>query len=179
MRLPRTQKDYLHGDRVRARITKKGDGSQLAEVEILSLERRTEETLLARIVQKGGKRYLSILRELGSYETPGVSIPPEAQDTDIFLVRFTREGKLIIMSKFSDTGAFDHEERILFFLAGTRMEFSKHVEAEAQRFQEEKETTLKYAISKRRDFRQDFVFTIDGADAKDLDDAISIRQDKQ
>lgn len=85
----------------------------------------------------------------------------------------------MIVSKFADGESFDIEERILFFTAGIRMDFPKQVESGAQRFVEEKETTLKYAISKRRDFRKDFVFTIDGRDAKDLDDAISIVRDEQ
>jgi hypothetical protein len=78
VRIPRTQKDYVHGDRVRARITKRADGSELAEVTILSLEHRSEEVLLARIIAKHGKRYIGVLGELGFYETTVFTMPPHA-----------------------------------------------------------------------------------------------------
>jgi len=179
VRLPRAQKEYLHGDRVRANLTKRPEGSQLAEVEILALESRTKEQLLARIITKSGKRYVSVLRDFGYYESSLVSLPSDAHEDDIFLVRFTPDGKMIIVNKFADGESFDTDERVLFFAAGIRMDFSKQVDAEAERFQREKETNLKYALPKRRDFRKDLVFTIDGADAKDLDDAISITRDEQ
>ncbi len=177
VRLPRTQRDYIHGDRVRARITRRADGSQLAEVEVISLVGRSRETLLAKIVAKGGKRYLSVLKEFGFYETTHVKFPPETTEDDIFVIRFTPDGAPMIVSKFSDSGAFDYDERLLFFVSGTRMDFAPAVEAEAARIQSEKIQTREHISPIRRDFRDRFVFTIDGADAKDLDDAISIEQD--
>lgn len=94
------------------------------------------------------------------------------------MVKFSREGKLNILNKFADGETFDIEERVLFFLSGTRMEFPYAVEVEAKSIQQDKKSTIDHALSKRRDFRGKTVFTIDGADAKDLDDAISIEQDK-
>lgn len=59
------------------------------------------------------------------------------------------------------------------------MDFSPQIESEAGKIQWEKEKTIQFAAKKRCDFRDVFTFTIDGADAKDLDDAISMQQDAQ
>lgn len=69
----------------------------------------------------------------------------------------------------------EHEVEIHSILAeyGLPREFPKEVEAEAEAIQEkisEKE------IKKRRDFRDVLTFTIDPKDAKDFDDALSLRK---
>ena len=135
VRLPRTQKEYLDGDRVRARITKRADGSQLSEVQILSLEQRTQKTLLARIIPKNGKRYISVLSEFGYYETHLIQIPTDIEEDDVLHVRFALTGKLTIVGKFAKSSNFDYQEKLLFFLSGTRMDFSPQIEHEAERMQ--------------------------------------------
>ncbi len=43
---------YVHGDRVRAKIVKRGDSTRMSEVSIISIVGRSREALLARIVIK-------------------------------------------------------------------------------------------------------------------------------
>lgn len=57
---------------------------------------------------------------------------------------------------------------------GIPSEFSKGLRAEAKRVSEEPITAEE--IAKRRDLRDEAILTIDSADAKDLDDAISIKK---
>lgn len=75
------------------------------------------------------------------------------------------------MQKFAKKNDFDVDERILFATSGIRTEFSKKVVDEAKQKDHDESS-----ISHRRDFRDWYTLTIDGADAKDLDDAISIRE---
>lgn len=69
----------------------------------------------------------------------------------------------------------DHDVEIHSILAeyGLPREFPKPVEAEAARVSE---TISKEEIAKRRDFRDTLTFTIDPKDAKDFDDALSIKK---
>ncbi len=72
------------------------------------------------------------------------------------------------MQKFANSDDFDKEEKILFSMAHVRTFFPESVEKEAQE--------LQFVLSpKRKDFRDWHTLTIDGSDAKDLDDALSIR----
>lgn len=57
---------------------------------------------------------------------------------------------------------------------GIPIEFSKGLRAEAKRVSEEPITAEE--IAKRRDLRDEAILTIDSADAKDLDDAISVKK---
>lgn len=59
---------------------------------------------------------------------------------------------------------------------GIPSEFSKGLRAEAKRVSEEPITAEE--IAKRRDLRDEAILTIDSADAKDLDDAISVKKTK-
>jgi hypothetical protein len=66
---------------------------------------------------RNNKKYISILRDFGYYESILAPIPADALEDDIFLVRFNRDGKLIIINKFAGAESFDIEERVLFFTA--------------------------------------------------------------
>lgn len=59
---------------------------------------------------------------------------------------------------------------------GIPSEFSKGLRAEAKRVSEEPITAEE--IAKRRDLRDEAILTIDSADAKDLDDAISVKKNE-
>lgn len=68
----------------------------------------------------------------------------------------------------------DHEVEIHAILAeyGLPRDFPKEIELEAESIPEQ---ITEAEIAKRRDFRQTLTFTIDPADAKDFDDAISFK----
>lgn len=111
-----------------------------------------------------------------------MTLGENTEEGDIFLVRFSSETQIQIIKKFANTDAFDREEQILFFLSGIRLEFSPGVLAAAEQARASETYLLDPSLESkkhqaRRDFRDRPVFTIDGADAKDLDDAISVHRD--
>ena len=71
-------------------------------------------------------------------------------------------------------GEHDVEMRSIVYESGFEIDFPKEVEVEANAWKEryEKEDKLK----DRKDFRETTTFTIDPADAKDFDDAISLKE---
>ena len=71
----------------------------------------------------------------------------------------------------------DHETEIQSIILdrGIDTTFPEAVNAEAHALERSEKPLNQTEISKRRDFRQTFTFTIDPADAKDFDDAISFK----
>ena len=81
------------------------------------------------------------------------------------------EGKVIrVLGKSGENEAEIHSIMAEF---GLPFEFDKGVESQAKRI---KDDITEEEISKRRDFRDITTFTIDPLDAKDFDDALSLRQ---
>lgn len=193
---------YVHGDSVKARIAKRSDGDKLSEVEVISLLHRSEEVLLATIVLLRGKKYLEVRREQGSFRIALPSDVKHYQIGDIIACKFLRDGVFKPLHRFARDGEYDIEERLILFLSGAHTEFSQTVIAESEALTSPKigenpwelpdrlsplhegetlpvtkispEQPLFFSRGNRIDFRNWYTLTIDGADAKDLDDAISI-----
>jgi ribonuclease R len=166
------QKWYVHGDLVKARISKKWDGSRMAEVEIIHLIKRSKEILLAKIISRNNKKYIKITPEQWSLEVVSLSIDDTYNNGDIVSVRFQTNDTIKIIGLFGNEEDIDLEERLILFLSWARTEFKEEILKEGDIIKKEYRTD----ISKRTDFRDWFTFTIDGSDAKDLDDAISIKK---
>lgn len=116
---------YVHGDSVKARIAKRSDGDKLSEVEVTALLHRSEEVLLATIIESRNKKYLEVRREQGAFRTP---LSPDAkhyQMGDIIACKFLRDGVFKSLHRFAQSGEYDIEERLILFLSGVHMEFSR------------------------------------------------------
>jgi ribonuclease R len=75
---------------------------------------------------------------------------------------------------FGHEDDIDLDERLILWLSRARTEFPGSIIRESEDVREHaKETNLKSRV----DFRNWYTLTIDGSDAKDLDDAISIRKE--
>jgi ribonuclease R len=90
-------------------------------------------------------------------------------------IRFGTNDRVEVVSIFGQEGDIDLDERLILWLARARTEFPTNVIQESEDI---KKNATKVDTSTRVDFRNWYTLTIDGSDAKDLDDAISIRQEK-
>ena len=105
----------------------------------------------------------------------------KAKAFDKVLVKITRweinkkpEGK--ILKKIGKMGEHNTEMESILYEKGFEIGFPDQVEAEAEHLEKTEKPIPQTEIAKRRDFRQTPTFTIDPKDAKDFDDAISIKK---
>jgi ribonuclease R len=168
---------YLHGDYVRARIMKKHDSSHLAEVDIISRIKRTEGEVLWRLISRRNHIFLESLPEQWSYSKQYTSLPLGYWLDEVVVFIFDNQGHPHIRTSFWKGDEFDIEEKILFHLAGVKLNFDTQVQLESEQIEK---MSCNQEVSRqfpwRMDFRDWYTFTIDGSDAKDLDDAISLRK---
>lgn len=102
-----------------------------------------------------------------------------AKDNDRTVVKFLNwekgakkpEGEVVSVLKAENAGDLAMKEIII--QNGFPLEFSQKVLDEAHAL---KDTIEAHELAKRRDYRQVLTFTIDPADAKDFDDALSIKK---
>jgi ribonuclease R len=83
-----------------------------------------------------------------------------------------------ILEVIGKKGEHNTEMKAIVLAQGFKLDFPKEVEEEAEKIksEESKKETIEKEISVRRDLRDVTTFTIDPADAKDFDDALSIKK---
>ncbi len=165
----------------------------MAEVEILSLVSRSRDPLLAKIVEKKWKQYIKIISEQGNLEVPFLLKDTKYDENSIISVRFWTNDRVEVVSVFGREDDVDLDERLILWLSRARTEFPSSVIRESEEVKGQSKTTPssydtavhpstrripKSNIPSRTDFRNCYTLTIDGSDAKDLDDAISIKKEK-
>lgn len=171
---------YVHGDTVRARIVKGPSGTQLPEVRIVELLHRTREDILARRVEQKWSPYWSILPEYGSLELPIREDSSRerkisngnSKDNTVYSISIDDTWEVEVLSVFWHGELI--QEQVILHLAWVRDSFPSYVEQEASQITHDR--VYSTSQSERRDLRDWYIFTIDGAHAKDLDDAISLQR---
>lgn len=161
----------VHGDYVKTRIVKNAQWSRLAEVEIVRRIARSQQSLIARIITKKWKQYWSIIKEQWIFSTP-ISQHDQHKKLDhnaLYHVSFDKKGTLRYKGVFARNNDIDIEERIILEVAKARTYFSENLVQEVESMQT-------WSLAWRTDFRDWYVLTIDWPDAKDLDDAISVKR---
>lgn len=169
----------LHGDTVRVQVDPDKTGKRMQGVVVDVLERKQMEFVGRLEMNKG---YAFFIAE-GNKKIPDIFIPQasfnEAQDGDRVVVKIkewekdTKKrpvGEVISILDAEDSNDVAMKEILLE--NGFPLGFSDEVLEEAARIPDQ---ISQDEINKRKDFREILTFTIDPVDAKDFDDALSLR----
>lgn len=168
----------LHGDTVRVRLNTQRDGRRVQGVVTEVVERKQTEFIGTLQMNKGFAFFVAD----SDKRVPDIFIPAarfkEAKDGDRVVVRLTKweeesgkrpEGEVVeVLTESPSQWAMKE----ILLENGFPLDFPEDAMEEAARIPE---VITQSEIEKRRDFRHILTFTIDPVDAKDFDDALSIR----
>jgi ribonuclease R len=170
----------LHGDKVEVEITKHGGGGRM-EGQITKIIERKQTEFIGHISQQ--KSYYFFIADTDR-PMPDLVIHAEnlkgAENGMKVLARLIKwdknnripEGEVVELIKQEDES--DLAMKQILLAAGFALNFENDVIEETERFPE---AVSSAEIKNRRDFRDVLTFTIDPVDAKDFDDAISIKNE--
>jgi ribonuclease R len=173
----------MDGDRVVVRIESRPRGRR-PEGRVIKVLERAHETIVGVYHTSGRMGFVAPSDpKLG----PDVAVPPgdeaEAQDGDVVVVRIVAFGSRRhgptgeveqVLGKLGDPGV---DVLTILYGHGLRPDFPPEVEAEAQEVDRQwREDPMGPGAGPREDLRDLLVFTIDPSDAKDHDDALSVRE---
>lgn len=169
----------MHGDKVRVRLKEDRDGRRKQGV-IVGVDERKQTEFIGKLeMNKGFAFFVSE----GEKRVPDIYIPERsfngATEGDRVVVKVKEwdseggkrpMGEVVTILNAEDVNDMAMKEILLE--AGFPIEFPDEVLEEASRIPD---TITEEEIKKRKDFREILTFTIDPVDAKDFDDALSIR----
>jgi len=170
----------LNGDLVRVRLRGMRDGRLTGDV--VEVLRRERVEVVGRLQLNGKNAFVKPDNRKAYFDVmvPGKELG-DARDGDKVLVRITefpehgdtgRSPVGSIVRNFGAAGQNEAEINAIMAEFGLPFEFPSAVEEEADAIPTE---VTQDEIARRRDFRNITTFTIDPADAKDFDDALSLR----
>jgi ribonuclease R len=169
----------FHGDIVRVQINKHASPAKRTEGKITEVVQRRQTTFTGTLQ---AQKHFAFFVAAGDKPVPDFYIPADkmngAADGDRVIVKLVKwdkddkkpEGEVI--GKLNATGISDMAMKEILLENGFPLEFDDDVLEEAARLPD---TISREEERKRRDCRDILTFTIDPIDAKDFDDAISIR----
>lgn len=172
----RERNGALDGDTVKVQITKQGADGKKAEAKVITLIKRTEKVLVGKYMKRPKSTY-GFVQVVEGFMGKDIFISDRdslsAKNDEIVTIRVFGDknkphGKVVSILGHKDSPGM--AERIVFHENGIVKEFPKNVIMEAEKLE------AKTLTSGRIDMRNECIVTIDGADAKDLDDAISVKK---
>ena len=169
----------MHGDTVRVQVDPFKGGKRMQGIVVDVLERKQMEFVGKLDMNKG---FAFVIPE-GEKKMPDIFVPQSnfhnAEDGDRVVVRITEWEKDTkkrpvgeVVSVLNPEDSNDVAMKEILLENGFPIEFDEGVLEEAARMPD---TISEDEVAKRKDFRGILTFTIDPVDAKDFDDAISIR----
>ena len=170
----------LNGDLVRVAVTRKKDLKHKMEGEIVAILERSRKPFIGILQILGNQGWVIVESRVMPYDIKvsldGIEEDAQWKKVAVQIVDWPMHteapvGKIIDV--LGDPGANDTEMHAILAEFGLPYRFDPEVEAAAEKIPvkiEEKE------IKRRKDMRDVLTFTIDPADAKDFDDAISYRE---
>lgn len=170
----------MDGDLVLAKIVGEKDEKSSTEGEIVKILKRNTDIIVGAFVESKNFGFVIPSDSRQSYDVfvTGKNMN-DAKNRDIVVCKIISypsknkkpEGKIIeILGKKNDLSVEIESEIIQ---KKVRTEFNKKVMTYANSLNS---TISEEEVKRRKDLRNELIFTIDGADAKDLDDAISIKK---
>ncbi|MBP9703720.1 MAG: RNB domain-containing ribonuclease, partial [Chitinophagales bacterium] len=177
----RSTNKAFNGDEVRVRLTRKSK-SQKQEGEIVEVIKRHKETFIGHIQLSGDFAFVVTDKEFNNYDfyiTPDEVKRSKVSDGERVIVRLKDWPPNMknpigqIVDKLKPAGDHESDMRVIMVETGINYNFPEEVEKEAAAISE---TISEEVIAKRRDIRNTWTITIDPHDAKDFDDAISLRK---
>ena len=169
----------MHGDTVRVHVDPLKSGRRMQGTVVDVLERKQIEFVGKLEMNKGFAFFVAE----GNKKIPDIFIPQSnfnnAEEGNRVVVRITEWEKDSkkrpvgeVINILNEADANDVAMKEILLENGFPIEFPDEVLEEAARMPE---TISQEEISRRKDFREILTFTIDPVDAKDFDDALSIR----
>ncbi len=169
----------LHGDTVRVAVTKLKDDNHRMEGEVLEVLERSKRPYIGVLQIIGAQAWVIIENKFMPYDigVPMGQVKSEWQGMKVaVVVELWRDGMDAPLGRIVDVlgepGENDTEMHAILAEYGLPYRFEESVEAAAAAIPVK---ISKKEIDSRRDFRKVCTFTIDPADAKDFDDAVSFR----
>ena len=169
----------LHGDKVRVAVTKLKSATQKMEGEIVEILERSKKPYIGVLQIIGRQAWVIIESRFMPYDinVPIEDVKGEYQGMKVAVVveqwgpgMDAPKGRIIDI--LGEPGENNTEMHAILAEFGLPYRFEKEVEEAAAKIPVK---ISKKEIESRRDFRKVCTFTIDPADAKDFDDAISFR----
>lgn len=168
--------DSRHGDIVRVLIIgdKLGrDGRRRREGRIIETIERNPNAVVATVVYRDNE-YYAVPDDRHYGELLEIEALNGASEHDKVIISldtygaYDRANVIAVLGRFDEIGM---DVKSVIAAHGLRTEFPPDVIEQADAFPDDIGAA---ALSGRRDFRDDIVFTIDGSDSKDFDDAVSL-----
>ena len=168
----------LNGDTVRVSITKPKQDNRKAEAKVIKIIKRERESLVG--IFQANKNFGFVVPDDKRFGTD-IYVPKSkcknAKNNDKVIAKITKypekgknaEGEIIEVLGNSDQAGIDMLSVIREYELPN--EFPENVKEEAKNISQ---VIDENDIKNRKDLRGDTIFTIDGEDAKDLDDAINV-----
>ncbi len=177
---PENTNGALHGDIVLARITNEPDENRRAEGEILKIVKATEQKIVGRFERVGENGFITpIFKKFSKDFFVRSKNINGANPDDMVVASITVRGKdakkpeAKIISTLGNASVPGVDILSVLESQNVRYEFPDNVKALAEKVAKDVEES---EIKKRLDLRNEQIITIDGDDAKDLDDAICVKK---
>lgn len=174
----------LNGDEVEIKILPKQEGLR-EQGEVIRIIKRSKEQFVGTLDGNGSNDFFFLkaddrrmYRDLFIHASKAMN----AKKGDKVLAQIiswkdpmkSPEGKVIKV--LGRKGLHNVEMQAIILEKGFEAEFSHEIEKEAEKIKKDEPSRRSEEIKKRKDFRETLTFTIDPADAKDFDDAISFKE---
>lgn len=169
----------FNGDMVKVRITRSGWDGRKREGKVESILHRRQMDFIGNLRRHAGRWFFlpdtdKPLPHFELEDEPDTEIDEE-QKVIVRFVRWEKDDRrpiCVLKEVVTDTNLSDMAMKDILLENGFPLSFSEEALEDAERLPQ---TIAASEIAKRRDFRNVLTFTIDPADARDFDDAISIR----